>query len=46
MKALVVEDELEIARNLCSALESAGMVTDHAATRADAEAALAMALPR
>ena len=43
MKALVVEDELEIARNLCSALESAGMVTDHAATRADAEAALAMA---
>ena len=42
MKALVVEDELEIARNLCSALESAGLVTDHAATRADAEAALAM----
>lgn len=43
MKALVVEDELEIARNLCSALESAGMVTDHAATRADGEAALVMA---
>ena len=42
MRSLVVEDDLEIARNLRAVLMNTGMVTDHAATRADAEAALAM----
>ena len=41
MRVLIVEDDLEIARNLCAAITSAGMVTDLAATRADAEAAIA-----
>lgn len=41
MRVLIVEDDSEIARNLCSAMMNAGMVTDHAATLADAEAAFA-----
>jgi DNA-binding response OmpR family regulator len=41
MRVLVVEDEPDIARHIAAALAGAGMACDHAATRAEAEAALA-----
>lgn len=40
MRVLIVEDEPEIARNLQAALAAAGMATDVATTRSEAEAAL------
>ena len=41
MRVLIIEDDSEIAFNLCSALSSIGMAADHVAARADAEAVLA-----
>ncbi len=41
MRVLIIEDDSEIAFNLCSAISGIGMATDHVAARADAEAALA-----
>ena len=41
MRILVVEDEAEMAFNIRASIERAGMASDHAATRSDAEAAIA-----